>query len=246
MGGYQEIDDCRLISFIYELAAEVGAEVLTYVLADALADVPVDVPVDLKDFRTALAAQMRTAWSVHPTSEIPSEALAKVRAEMLRVEMPAGGLEEMRADLVAKLRANLVAVPRATERDEALESLRAQLRAAITLDLPAERQPETMVIETPGEADDMRICAEGVAQAWSLFGFFLPPHNKELLEYDLAEHRSDLFAALATAETRRQQNQLIISFTLMAIVKVLDRIRVALQNRLRDEFDWVAGRLPRN
>jgi hypothetical protein len=85
--------------------------------------------------------------------------------------------------------------------------------------------------------------ASKASQRWAWFGSFLPPHSRELLGHDLAEHTADLFAALMGAKTQREQNRLVRRFTLAAVVKVLDRTRVALQNRLADEFHWVARRV---
>jgi hypothetical protein len=103
--------------------------------------------------------------------------------------------------------------------------------------------------ESPDQDEDPGLRAAQVAsrlsEIWTRFGSFLPPRSKKLLEYDLAEHRSDFFAALVEAKTRRELDRLIVRFTIAALGKVLDRTRVAIQNRLQDEFNWVARRLPR-
>jgi hypothetical protein len=103
-----------------------------------------------------------------------------------------------------------------------------------------------MATKSPANTDDLNYRTARVVKLWARFGCFLLPRSKKLFEYDLAEHAADLYEALDDAETRREQDRLIRLFTLAAVAKVLDRLRVAFQNRLRDEFDWVARRSPRN
>jgi hypothetical protein len=94
------------------------------------------------------------------------------------------------------------------------------------------------------DGENLRLHVDRIAQVWSCFGFVLPAHSREkFLGSDLLEHTADLFAALAAAESPCKQNLLIVSHTIIAIAKVINCVRVTAQRRLRDEFDWVAGRL---
>jgi hypothetical protein len=83
--------------------------------------------------------------------------------------------------------------------------------------------------------------ASTVSRAWICFGFFLPPRSKKLLGYDLAEHSADLFAALVEAETRAQEDWLIVRFTIVAVGKVGACAGIAFRRRLLDEFTSLMG-----
>ncbi len=115
-------------------------------------------------------------------------------------------------------------------------------------ELPAwdtpKQQIESTAAQSPSEVEGLRLRTARVAELWARFGFFLPPRSKKLLEYDLAEHTSDLYAMLVEAGRRSKQDRLILRFTIAAVGKVLACSCVAIRRRLRDEFQWVARQLP--
>jgi hypothetical protein len=101
-----------------------------------------------------------------------------------------------------------------------------------------------------GEVQDLRLHAAWVVskapQVWSRFGFFLPRQRREKIFGNfITNHTSDLFEALNAVGSRSEQNRLIVSFTIAVIAMLVGCTGFAVERRLRDEFDSVAGRLPR-
>jgi hypothetical protein len=154
-----------------------------------------------------------------------------------RAELPDG----LRAELRAELLAGLPAVP-----DESFGALVDDVAARLRTRGALERTPKAGAAESSDEAEALTLRALRVvseaARVWPRFGRFLPSHAKvKFYGPDLAEHVSDFYEALATAETQHQQDRLIYRYTAAAFGKALACAGVAFRCRLRDEFNSLTG-----
>jgi len=112
---------------------------------------------------------------------------------------------------------------------------RTQVRLATTL-------VHLRAMQSPSEVEGLWPRALRAAskwpKVWRRFGRLLPSRAREkFFDPDLAEHTSDFFEALSTAGSHGKQNQLILSFTIAAVAKVLACMGAAFRCRLRNEFD---------
>lgn len=178
----------------------------------------------------------RAAWSAWPGRS------AKALDELDELDK----LDELDARFRAELD-ELDARSRVAMAARSRAELDAQSRVAVATRVEQIEQvkgQQTRPAARPINEETLRLRAERAARVWSHFGLVLPAHSREkFLGPDLAEHTADFFAALAEAEAPGRQNLLIVYYTIVAIAKVIDCAWVTAQRRLRDEFDWVVGRL---